>query len=268
MSCKVSIIMGIYNCAPTLTEAIDSIANQIYHDWELIMCDDGSTDNTYDIAVKYIQEHPEYRIRLLKHGVNKGLNQTLNDCLSEASGEYIARMDADDISLPDRLKKEVDFLDSNPRYAVVSCPMIYFDENGEWGRGSCIKEPEKGDFVAGTPFCHAPCMVRAEAFRAVGGYTVDKRLLRVEDYHLWIKIYEQGYRGYNLDEHLYKMRDDRSAAGRRRYKYRINEAYVRMLAVSKLNLNKVNYIFMLRPLIVGLLPNKVYEILHRRRVDS
>lgn len=63
----ISIIMGIYNCADTLTEALDSIANQTYTDWELIMCDDGSSDKTYKVAEKYIQEHPEYKIKLLRH---------------------------------------------------------------------------------------------------------------------------------------------------------------------------------------------------------
>ena len=83
--------------------------------------------------------------------------------------------------------------------------------------------PEKRDFLQGTPFCHAPCMVRAEAFAAVGGYAEDKKLLRVEDYDLWTRMYAAGFRGMNLDHPLYLMRDDRNAVKRRKFRYRINE---------------------------------------------
>ena len=90
-----------------------------------------------------------------------------------------------------------------------------------------------------------------------------KRLLRVEDYHLWIKMYEKGYKGINIQEPLYLMRDDRYAQGRRKFKYRVNEAYVKAYAVKALGMKKKNYIYCLRPIIIGLLPKNVYRILHR-----
>ena len=89
----------------------------------------------------------------------------------------------------------------------------------------------------------------------------------MEDYHLWIKLYSKGYRGYNIQEPLYKMRDDRNAINRRKYRYRINEAYVRKLAIRELSLPKYGYIYMMRPLVVGLLPEKIYEILHKRKLQ-
>lgn len=265
MNSKVSIIMGIYNCADTLPEAIESIVTQTYKNWELIMCDDGSCDNTYFIASKYKAQYPE-KIILFRNKKNKGLNYTLNRCLKKASGVYIARMDGDDISLPERLEKEVLFLESHPEYAIVSCPMIYFDEKGEWGRGTAKGEAKKQNTAISTPFCHAPCMVRREAYYKVGGYTENKKLLRMEDYELWIKMFAAGYRGYNLSEHLYMMRDDRNATRRREYKYRINEARVRAEAIKRLNLSKINYIYVLRPLIVGGLPKCIYEYLHRKKI--
>lgn len=264
----ISIIMGIYNCADTLTEALDSIANQTYTDWELIMCDDGSSDKTYEAAEKYIQEHPEYKIKLLGHKKNKGLNQTLNDCLKVASGEYIGRMDADDISLPTRFEKEIAEFKKDPNLSVVSCPMIYFDENGEWGVGKCDNNyPKKGDLVFGTVHAHAPCLIKREAIRAVKGYSVGKRLLRVEDWHLWIKIYASGRYGKNLEEPLYKMRDDQKATKRRKFRYRLNEAYMSRLAVSTFNLPKVMYLYSLRPIVVGMLPTALYNYLHKRKMN-
>ncbi len=263
----ISIIMGIYNCAPTLVEALDSIINQTYKDWELIMCDDGSTDNTYEIAQIYIQQHSNYKIKLIRHEKNKGLNQTLNDCLEKAEGEYIGRMDADDISLPTRFEQEIKEFERDMNLSIVSCPMIYFDENGEWGRGKCSNTyPEKRNLVFGTIHAHAPCLIKAEAIRAVNGYSIGKRLLRVEDWHLWIKIYASGRYGKNLSEPLYKMRDDKSATKRRKFKYRLNEAYVSQLAVKKLGLPKWMYIYSLRFIIVGVLPMSLYNYMHRKRL--
>ncbi len=264
----ISIIMGIYNCAPTLEEALDSIINQTYKDWELIMCDDGSSDRTFEIAKEYIRQHSDYKIKLIRHERNEGLNQTLNDCLKEAKGEYIGRMDADDISLPTRFEKEIAEFEKDPNLSVVSCPMIYFDENGDWGRGKCSNTyPQKRNLVFGTVHAHAPCLVKTEAIRAVNGYSVGKRLLRVEDWHLWIKIYASGRYGKNLREPLYKMRDDQSAASRRKFKYRLNEAYVSRLAVKKLGLPKWMYFYSLRFIIVGVLPMPLYNYMHRKKIS-
>ena len=267
MKADISVITGIYNCAETLPEAIDSILNQTYDGWKLILCDDGSSDNTYDIAKDYAERYPQ-KIILIKNDKNMGLNYTLNHCLEYADTEFVARMDGDDISTPDRFEKEIGFLCVHPEYAIVSCPMIYFDENGEWGRGKAEGEPSRLSVVKGTPFCHAPCMVRKEAYDAVGGYTVDNKFLRVEDYDLWIKMLAKGYRGYNLSECLYKMRDDRNAKNRRKFKYRINEVRVKAKAVRELHLSKTNYIYVIRPLIVGLLPTGLYNYLHKRKKNT
>lgn len=262
--CKVSVIMGIYNCAPTLQEALDSLYAQTFQDFEIILCDDGSKDSTYEIALDNQKQHPN--IVLLQNDRNMGLNHTLNRCLAVAQGEYIARMDGDDISLPARFEKEVKFLDTHPEYAIVSTPMIYFDENGEFRRGRVkTQEPTKYNFVSGSPFCHAPCMVRREAYIEVGGYSENKRLLRVEDYHLWFKMYAVGYKGYILAEPFYKMRDDRCAVLRRTFRNRMNEAYVKYIGYKMLGLPWYYNIYILRPLIVGLLPRCIYDILHRQQ---
>lgn len=268
MSAEISVIMGIYNCASTLPEAIDSILAQTYTDWELILCDDGSSDDTYLIAMQYKTQYPD-RIILIRNEKNMGLNYTLNHCLEHVSGRYIARMDGDDISLPDRFAKELQILENEPEIAVVSTTMIHFDENGDFAcRKTCTEYPSKEGLVHGPVHCHAPCMVRTEVMHQVGGYTVDKHLLRVEDWHLWLKIYSLGMHGKNIPEPLYKMRDDRNAAGRRKFKYRLNEAYMAGLAVKTLKLPKWKYIYMLRPIIVGLLPEKVYIYLHKRKLGT
>lgn len=256
-------MMGIYNCATTLVEALDSLYAQTFQDFKIVLCEDGSTDNTYEVAKSYAEVHDN--IILIRNEHNMGLNYTLNRCLEYADTEYCARMDGDDISIPTRFEKQIKFLDEHPEYAIVSTPMIYFDENGEFHRGKIHNQtPSKYDFIRGTPFCHAPCMVRTEAYKAVEGYTNERRLIRVEDYHLWFKMYSLGYKGYILSEHLYKMRDDRAAMNRRSFKNRINEVYVRWIGYKMLRLPWYYYLFTIRPLIVGLLPKFIYERLHRR----
>ncbi|GLG91697.1 glycosyltransferase [Sellimonas catena] len=262
---KISVIMGIYNCEDTLSEAIDSILAQTYNNWELIMCDDGSSDRTVEIAKKYVKRYSD-KIILLQNQKNMGLNYTLNRCLNEAKGEYIARMDGDDRCMNDRFIVELKVLQEEKDIAIVSSDMEYFDEKGVWGCISHPEYPKEKDFIYGTPFCHAPCMVRKEAFDTVQGYTNKKQLLRVEDYHLWIKMYEAGYRGKNIHKILYQMRDDHHAYRRRKLKYRFNEAYVKAMVVRKFNLPIWNYIYVLRPIIVGMLPAIFYNMMHKKHL--
>lgn len=264
---RVSVIMGIYNCAGTLVEALDSLMAQTYQGFKVILCEDGSTDNTYQVVEKYIKQYPN-RFVLVRNERNMGLNYTLNCCLDLADTEYVARMDGDDISLPERFEKEIKFLDEHQEYAIVSCPMIYFDEQGEFGRGKGGYEPTKEAFINGTPFCHAPCMVKREAYEAVNGYSVDSRLLRHEDYNLWMKMIVKGYKGYMLGEPLYMMRDDRNATHRRTLKGRVNGIYAHYLAHKSLRLpwNKF-LVFACVNLAKGLMPQKLYEYFHRKKFN-
>lgn len=259
---RISVLMGIYNCASTLPEALDSLYAQTYQDFKIILCDDGSQDNTYEIAQKYAEKHDN--IVLISNDENKGLNYTLNHCLEYADTEYCARMDGDDISLPTRFEKEIEFLDSHPEYAIVSCPMVYFDEEGDFRFGTEKGEPNKNSFVKESPFCHAPCMVRTRAYKKVGGYTVSPKLLRVEDYHLWFKMYAAGYRGFNLPECLYKMRDDRNAIKRRTWQARKNEMYVKFLGAKLLNTPWPYRIYIIKPIVAYLTPSWLYSLIHKK----
>lgn len=260
----ISVIMGVYNCADTLAEALECIAVQTYSNWELVICDDGSQDTTWDVATSFERTHPG-KVVLLKNEQNMGLNCTLNRCLEYATGSLIARMDGDDRCSPDRLEVELQALIDNPEVDFVSSEMLFFDEHGVWGRTKSKQFPKPRDFIKKTPFCHAPCLVKRTVFDAVEGYSVSKRLLRVEDYHLWVKIYEKGYRGMNIQMPLYQMRDDRDAQSRKKLRYRINEAYVKAYAIKHLKLPVYYYPLCMRPILVGILPSSIYRILHRRK---
>ena len=249
---KISVLMGIYNCESTLERAVCSIQKQTYTNWELILCDDGSTDRTYDIAKELANE--DNRLILLKNDRNRGLNHTLNRCLKEATGDYIARMDGDDDCLQERFEKQIAFLNKHLEYAIVSSPMIFFDETGEWGENHVPERPTAEQVVTGSPICHAPVMMRKECMDEVDGYTEDIRMLRVEDVNLWIKLYAAGYRCYNIQEPLYCMRNDQNALNRRKYKYRVNSTYVRLKGCRELKLGAKYYLLAFKPMIYGLVP--------------
>lgn len=265
--------MAIFNCASTLREAIDSILAQTYKDWELILCNDCSTDETSSIAKEYEAKYDN--ILVIENEHNIGLPASLNRCIKYAQGDYIARMDGDDISLPKRFEVEISILETHPEYAFVSCAMINFDENGDWGIQRKPEKPTKLDFVTDSPFCHAPCIMRKDALANVGNYTVRDDLRRGQDYYLWHKFYCQGYKGYNLQEPLYKMRDDKKAAARRGYNmsywqrikcsityYKVKKEIFRNLDIP------IKYrVYTLRPILVSLLPYGIYLILHKININ-
>ena len=262
---RVTVIMGVYNCEETLEESLNSLLNQTYQNFKIVICDDKSTDNTLKISESFCSKYPD-KFLLLRNEENKGLNYTLNKCLQHAEGDYIARMDGDDISLSKRFEKQVSFLNEHTEFSIVSSQMTYFDEKGDWGTSNPKEQPQPKDLIKGVPFAHAPCMIRNEAYKAVDGYSVSKRLIRVEDYHLWMKMYSIGLRGYNIQEPLYKMRDDQKAAKRRNIRNRINESYVKYLVVKNLKLPFRYNFFIIRPILVGLIPRKLYIILHQAKL--
>lgn len=266
--------MAIYNCAPTLHDAINSIINQTYKDWELILCDDGSTDDTLKIAKDY--EAAYDNILVIENSHNKGLPASLNHCIEYAQGDYIARMDGDDISLPRRFEAEMSIFESHPEYAIVSCAMINFDESGDWGVQRKPEYPTKISFVYDSPFCHAPCIMRKEALASVGNYTVRDDLRRGQDYYLWHKFYCHGYKGYNLQEPYYKMRDDEAAAARRgfnmSYWQRVKRSMmfyrVKKEIFKNLELPIKYRLLTFRPVLVALLPRTLYSLMHKRNIGK
>lgn len=262
---RVSVLMGTYNCADTVEKSIDSIVAQTFSDWELIICDDGSKDDTIEVIERYAKR--DSRIIFIKNDKNYGLSYTLNRCLSVATGELCARMDGDDLCDSTRFQKQVDFLDQHSEYGFVSTRMKRFDENGTYDITEKIDsfEPKKIDYVKGSPFCHAPVMMRKSAYDTVNGYRVIPQTLGVEDYDLWFRLYAAGIRGYVLQEPLYFMFDGRSAAKRRTFRRRLNEAWVRKEGYKEIHVPLYLRIFVLKPILIGLIPQPIYVALLRRR---
>lgn len=216
---KISVIMGIYNCAEYLPEAIDSILNQTYENWEFVICNDASTDGTQAVLDEYKAKYPDKFI-LISNETNKRLAFSLNRCLQYATGDYIARMDGDDIAAPDRFEKEIAYLKAHPDCDLVGTAMQQFDENGPI---QVVAKPENVDkFSMRTmvPFNHATIMTYRRVYDALGGYTVAKRTNRAQDYDLWFRFFAEGFQGHNLPEAYYLVREDLNAIKRRTFKVR------------------------------------------------
>lgn len=262
---RISVIIGVYNCADTLPEALDSLMAQTMDDFQIVVCDDGSTDNTIDIINDYSRRYRDKFI-VLSNETNMGLNHTLNRCIEVADTELIARMDGDDISLPDRFKVQVEYLDAHPEIDFVSGMVKRFDENGFFvsSQQKALVEPTPADYARGRAFVHAATIFRRSCLTAINGYGVSRKLLRVEDFDLWLRLYKAGYRGNNIDKIIYHIRDDHNALKRRSFITRHNESRVIAKCIRMFDLPASYYIYTVLPYIKYIMPRFIYNYFHRQ----
>jgi len=201
----VTVVMPVYNAALYLKEAVDSILNQTLKDFELLIINDGSTDNSLQI----IQSYDDKRIRLVNNEVNCGIIKTRNKGLALSTGKYIAMMDADDISLPTRLEKQVKYLEQNKDAAVLATKLVLMNENGEeqgyWPedfRTTTVSQINKTLPISnciGQP----TVMMRADTVKSIG---YNNAFLHNEDWGLWLNIISNGFVIAKLNEVLLKYR--------------------------------------------------------------
>ena len=196
----VSVVLCTYNDEKFIAETIKSVLNQTYTNFEFILWNDGSTDNTENV----IKSFDDPRIRYFHHE-NTGLSPALQMACSQAKGEFIARIDGDDLCLPDRLEKEVAFLQLHPDHVLVSSAVYYIDEeNNELGRMfpcTLSKIIQKTLSIA-CLIVHPMVMMRREAYEKAGGYL---NVAGVEDRIFWSRLIKQGKFG-NIATPLGKYR--------------------------------------------------------------
>lgn len=226
MNDKISVIMAVYNCAGTVEKAIDSILAQTYENWVMIICDDGSTDNTLDILNRYQAQYPDKFI-ILRNDANRKLPYSLNHCLKHVKTDLVARMDGDDWSTPDRFEKQAAFLKAHPEYDLVGTGVTVHD--GEKKMAAIIKTPvpTKETMLKQNAFSHATIMTYKRVYDALGGYSLDPTVLRVEDVDLWCRFLAAGFKGYNLPDEFYVILENTGAVKRRTLQARLNSARTR-----------------------------------------
>lgn len=257
---KISVIMGVYNDEKYLEEAIKSILSQNLKDFEFIICSDCSTDGSNDIIRKYAKS--DERIIFLENKKNLGLATTLNKCIDAASGKYIARMDSDDISLPERLQIQYDFLEKHEDYDVSGTLAYFIDENNKkYKRFQRLENVDLIEAVKMSQIIHPTAMIRRKKLLAVGKYTVNKNTERAEDYDLWCKILESGGKIINIQEYHFLYREAIDGLKKRKFRYRIQEAKLKFYWIKRTKQPMIIYIYAIKPIIIGLIPACLMRIL-------
>jgi glycosyltransferase involved in cell wall biosynthesis len=203
---RVSVLMSVYNGERFLINSVESILEQTFPDFEFLIIDDGSTDSTWEILEKYADK--EARIILVRNEKNIGLTRSLNKGLALARGEYLARQDADDISLPQRLEMQVKFLDAHPEVSLVGTGMEIIDENGKI---LALHQPPTDHesiaaelLIKNNSVGHSTVMARLDILKELRGY--NERLPYAQDYDLWWRLCRKR-KIANLPEILVKWRD-------------------------------------------------------------
>lgn len=255
--CRVSVILPVYNASETIDRCIESIINQTFQEWKLICCDDCSNDNSLDILRKW--QNKDSRIKVLYNEKNSRAALTRNRCISEAVGEYIALIDDDDYCVLDRLEKQVEFLDEHPEYSFVGSNAFVFDENGVWETTEQKEKPQVRDFLWNNRFLNPSVMFRKNDIEKVQLYRVAKDTRRGQDYDLFMRLYAQGFSGYNMHKPLIYYYRGKKSYAKCKYEYRIDEAIIRYKNFKKLNLLPKNFLYVIKPLVLGIIPISVVK---------
>lgn len=263
---EISVIMGVYyreNNLSKLKKSVESILSQTLPSFEFLICDDGSVSEAcayFDAISK-----DDDRIRLIRPGKAYVLPEKLNCCLQYARGEWIARMDDDDVSHPERFEQQVHFLKNNPQIAFVGCNVNLVCEGIQVGMRKLPFSPTVKDFFMTQPYIHPALMFRKHALQIVNGYSEDKRVLLCEDYDLLLRMYEKGLVGANIQQVLLDYSVPVTEKGKRRMKHRWNEVVTRFRRFRALSLLPRALPYVIKPIAVGLIPASLRVKLRERR---
>lgn len=252
---EISVIMGIYNQQNKryLEQAVESVLNQTFRDFEFILYDDGSGDETGRWLEEYAAR--DERVRLLRGPENRGLAYSLNACIGQARGTYLARMDDDDICEPERLQVQRDFMESHPETAFVGCNAKLIDGEGVWGVRKMPESPKMQDFLRFSPYIHPTVMIRRSVFDTQAAYKSAEDTLRCEDYELFMRLFKAGIHGYNLQQELFRYREDRISYQKRKLCYRMHEVKLRYRNFREMGcLFPTGWLYVLRPLAAAAVP--------------
>ena len=264
---KVSVIMPVYNQmdADALNLAVDSILRQSMKDFEFIIYDDGSVIE----AAQHIQDQwlKDTRIKICGVEDNRGLAFSLNACAELAKGQYIARMDADDIARFDRLEHQCRYLDTHPEIGWCGSNAVLFDGEAIWGSRVMPEYPEANDYLRYSPYIHPSVMYRRELLEKYH-YSTKDEARQCEDYEIFMRLYRDGHRGCNIQEPLLCYRENKESYARRTLKRRLNEVRVRHENFRKLGiLFPKGWLYVLRPIAGALAPNWMIAAIKKKESE-
>lgn len=252
--------MSVYNGERFVRQAVESLLTQTYRDFELIVVDDASTDGTHNILEELAAQ--DNRIRVLTNSTNLGLTKSLNIALGQAQGNFVARMDADDIALPNRLEKQATFLNVHPEVGIVGTWYQFINDEGillEEKQPPTDDTPLHRALIRFNPFLHSSTMIRKALLDRVDGY--DESYKRAQDYDLWMRCASHT-RFANLPEVLMQKRFTKGMVSYTREKEQIRSALrVRLAALRQKQYPWWCFVFLLKPALAVLLPTPIVRII-------
>jgi len=243
---KVGVIMATYNGRKRIDIAISSLLEQSYKDFKIIICDDGSTDGTYEyLRDKYKNEK---RIFIFQNNEKKGLAYALNLCLNYCKEyEFIARMDDDDYCYPERFEEQLKFLNEHENISFVGSNTYIYDGEKIVGDRILKEFPLKKDLIWNSPFIHPTIMFRAKPLYDSDCYRVSNETTRGQDYDLFMRMYSKGYVGANLQKFLFRYTENVNTKKRRTLKVRFGESVVRYKGYKKMKVIWYAFPFVFKP---------------------
>lgn len=260
----ISVLMGVYYQRKDiflLERSVSSILNQTISSLELLICDDGSTE----FAKEYLDEisSKDIRVKLIRRGDLFSLPEKLNACLKEAKGEWIARMDDDDFSHPERFEKQLEYFTNHPEVDFVGSNVNLYKDDAIVGTRSLPEKPTVHDFYFVQPYIHPALIFRRRSLVAVNGYSEKKHSILCEDYDLLLRMYSAGFVGANIQECLLDYTLPQTAKGNRKMKHRWNEVVTRFIRFKELGCLPGAFPYVVKPIVVGLIPNRILEHLKK-----
>jgi glycosyltransferase involved in cell wall biosynthesis len=260
---KVSVLMSFYQeSLETVQKSVDSILSQEHIDFELLLGDDSGNDN---LTRRYYQKHSDKRLKLIVNHDNMGLTKTLNALAREAKGEYLARLDADDIAHKKRLFKQASFLDAHPDYVLCGSRSVELLQDNQPKAQSVAfvtgDQQLRNNLSIFNPFIHSTLMIRRSSFDSVGGY--DEKVLYAQDYDLTYRLSKLG-KIENLDDVLVtrSMHENRISVKKERLQL-WSALKTRIKAANHYGMTLVVFLKLLKSAIVLCLPGKLLRSLRR-----
>jgi len=258
----ISVIMSVYNSEKHLRKSIESILSQSYENFEFIIVDDFSNDSSWKIIQDYSAK--DKRINAYRREKNLGLTKNLNFMINKSKGEFIARMDSDDISLKNRLYEQIEYMKNNPKIDILGTASIEIDNEEK-----CVnikKYPEE-DFMnyicKASPVLHPTVMLKSSVFSKL---SYNEKFRTSQDLDLWFRCLKNGYKFANINTPLLKFRMDKDFFKRRSVNKSINEFYIYITGIYSLHGISIKLIYPFFRLFFRILPQSFVSIFYKSYV--
>ena len=261
----VSVIMGVRYRRPDLSlleNAVASILCQTHSNLEFLICQNDSTPQAVARLIQFQQE--DERVKLVDGTGADTLAEKLNRCIVHARGDYIARQDDDDESLPERLAQQLAYLQANPQVAFVGCNVQLRRTGQPVGERILPPDPQVKDFMFVQPFIHPTLMFQRQALKQVDGYCEASFCDGCEDYDLLLRMYEAGYKGANLQQIYFCYTIPPKGTTNRTFHLRVNEMKTRWRRFRSLHLLPAALPYVIKPVVVGLIPVSLLEVIKEK----